>query len=116
MNDESRRANRRHAGHDVHIHDTVTEEVIGRLINLSETGMSMIAHRPISGDALYQLRFDLPDQRGLLQSVDAGAHELWTSEATAPGQTWVGFRFIDVSPAHVVVIREWVNAPDAEHV
>lgn len=114
MNEESRRASRRNAGHDVKIQDTVSEEVIGRLINLSETGMLLIAHQPMMSDALYQLRFDLPDRRGVMQSVDAGAHELWASEATAPGQILVGLRFIDVSPAQVVTIREWVNAPGGE--
>lgn len=98
------------------MHDTVTEEVIGRLINLSETGMSMIAHHPIVNDALYQLRFALPDARNLPQVIDVGAHELWATHAAAAGQMWVGFRFIAVSTTHLGHIRDWVNAPGAEHV
>lgn len=114
MTDESRRASRRRLDQVVSVHDTVTEEVIGRLINLSETGMSMIAHRPIVDDALYQLRFSLPDANHLPQAIDVGAHELWATQAAAPGQVWVGFRFIALSTAHLARIRDWVNAPGAE--
>ncbi len=116
MTDESRRANRRRLDQHVTVHDTVTEKVIGKLANLSETGMSLIAQQPVVNDALYQLRFELTDQHEVTRSIDAGVHELWVSESAGAGQTWVGFRFIALSPAHLAFIREWVNAPGAEHV
>jgi PilZ domain len=116
MSNEYRRARRRKVGYNVEVYDTMTEEVIGRLSNLSETGMLLIMNQTMTNDALYQLRLSLPDPMGTMHPIDVGAHELWADEAAAPGQVWIGFRFIDVSPAHVAFIREWVDAPGGHYV
>ena len=64
MNTEYRRAKRRKVGFDVDVTDTMTGHVIGKLSNLSETGMLLILGQPLTSDALYQLRFTLVDDAG----------------------------------------------------
>jgi hypothetical protein len=113
VSDEFRHANRRRLEQQVNVYDTVAEQVIGKLINLSETGMSMVAFVPMVNDALYQLRFEIADGAGP-RVIDVGAHELWASPAVGGDQSWVGLRFIAVSPTNLTVIRDWVNAPGAE--
>ena len=112
---EYRRAKRRKVG-NIDVVDTMTSRVIGKLSNLSETGMLLILGEPVISDALFQLRFTLADSHGNSRSVDVGAHELWSDEAAAPGQVWTGFRFIDVGPEDVAFIREWVDAPGSQYV
>jgi hypothetical protein len=113
---EHRRAKRRKAGHNVEVFDTMTERAIGCIANLSETGMLTVLHSPLTNDALYQLRMRLPDGNGIEHSMDIGAHELWSDEAAAPGQVWTGFRFIDIAPADLEFIREWVEEPGSQYV
>jgi hypothetical protein len=113
---EYRRAKRRKVGNAIDVVDTMTGQAIGRLSNLSETGMLLILGQPVSSDGLYQLRFALPNDDGNSRSVEVGAHELWSDEAAAPGQVWTGFRFIDVAPEDVAYIREWVDAPGSQYV
>jgi hypothetical protein len=113
---EHRRAKRRKLGHKVEVFDTMTEQFIGSIANLSETGMLTVLHAPLVNDALYQLRIRLPDRFGTEYSLDIGAHELWSDEAAAPGQVWTGFRFIDIAPADLEFIREWVEAPGSQYV
>lgn len=115
MNDY-RRAKRRKVGNAIDVVDTMTGQAIGKLSNLSETGMLLILGQPLTSDALYQLRFTLPNEGGSTRSVEVGAHELWSDEAAAPGQVWTGFRFIDVAPEDVAYIREWVDAPGSQYV
>jgi len=115
MNDY-RRAKRRKINLNIDIFDTMTEQSIGKLSNLSETGMLLILHQPLMNDALYQLRFRLPDASGVERTVEVGAHELWVDDAAAPGQVWTGFRFIDVAPADLAFIREWVDEPGSQYV
>lgn len=112
---EQRRAKRRKVGHSIEVVDTMTEQVIGRVSNLSESGMMLIMPHRLTSDALYQLRMRLADHRGVEHTVEVGAHELWTDEATAPGQVWAGFRFIDVGPSDLTFIVEWVEAPGSEY-
>lgn len=113
---EYRRAKRRKAGHNINVLDTMTGDTLGTLSNLSETGMLLILSQALCSDALFQLRFDLPSESGKTRTVEVGAHELWSDEATAPGQVWTGFRFIDVAPEDVAHIREWVDAPGSQYV
>ncbi len=114
MSDDFRRANRRKVHQQVTVYDTVAEKVVGKLINLSETGMSIVASVPMVNDALYQLRFELTDANAAQRAIDVGAHELWASPAVGGSQTWVGLRFIAVSPSDLAALRDWVNSPGAE--
>ncbi|WP_146908380.1 PilZ domain-containing protein [Arenimonas daejeonensis] len=115
MSTDYRRAKRRKVG-NIDVVDTMTGQVIGKLSNLSETGMLLILGQPLISDSLFQLRFALPDEAGNGRTVEVGAHELWSDDAAAPGQVWTGFRFIDVAPQDVAFIREWVDAPGSQYV
>ena len=112
---EYRRAKRRKVG-NIDVIDTMTGQAIGKLSNLSETGMLLILGEPILSDALFQLRFSLPLDNHPGRVVDVGAHELWSDEAAAPGQVWTGYRFVDVGPEDVAYIRAWVDAPGSQYV
>ena len=116
MIDEFRRARRRKVSDTVLVTDSMTDSVVGRLGNLSETGMMMIASGPLVEDALYQLRFRLYDPRGRDQVLEVGAHLLWLDQASAPGQSWTGFRFIAVPPEQAEQLRQWIEAPGGQYV
>ena len=87
---EFRRARRRAVAKPVAVFDLMTEQVIGRLGNLSESGMLLVATEPVVDDALYQLRFQLPESNGS-EPIEVGAHLLWQDEggpAGPNGQPW----------------------------
>ena len=109
MGRDSRRATRRAMSGTVLVTDTMTEEVIGRIGNLSASGVLLIASTPLTDDALYQFRFALPDSSGA-QAVEVGAHVLWVDGASAPGQSWVGLRFIGLSTETTQRLRRWAEA------
>ena len=112
--EEYRRARRRKVTGAVAVTDAMTEQVIGKLGNISETGMLLIASAPLAEDALYQFTFRLDEGRGAEAIVEVGAHLLWIGPASAPGQSWAGFRFITVPEAHLDAIRAWIDAPGAQ--
>lgn len=116
QHNEYRRAKRRRATHDITVIDSMTEQVIGKIGNLSESGVLLILGAAPCADALYQLRFDLPISGGRPLDVEVGAHELWQDDAAAPGQVWAGFRFIDVAANSLEHIRQWVEQPGSDYV
>ena len=61
MIDEFRRSRRRKVADTVIVVDTMVDSVVGRLGNLSETGMLLMANTTMIEDALYQFRFNLND-------------------------------------------------------
>lgn len=109
MGIESRRQARRTVPGMMEVYDTITEETVGCLGNVSVGGMSLIANRPLVDDALYQFRFALPDDVGETQPLEVGAHVLWVDDASAPGQSWVGLRFIGLSPEATRRLRLWTE-------
>ncbi|WP_419403286.1 PilZ domain-containing protein [Stenotrophomonas rhizophila] len=108
MNDDTRRAPRRQVAEQVPVTDTMAEAVIGRLGNVSETGMLMICSVPLTPDANYQFRFAIQGPSGQPVQVDVGAHLLWIEQSNAPGQSWAGFRFLTLSREHRDQLRAWI--------
>ncbi|MBB1473680.1 MULTISPECIES: PilZ domain-containing protein [unclassified Luteimonas] len=115
MINEFRRAKRRKAPDTILVMDAMTERVVGRIGNLSETGMLLLANEALVDDALYQFRFALPTPEGADASVEVGAHLLWRDQASAPGQAWTGFRFIGMSEPQVGRLRAWIEAPGSHY-
>jgi hypothetical protein len=103
---ESRRAERYPVAQPVTVVDTMTGHTIGRIANISESGMLLIANTELVEDALYQLQF----QPSHGAAIDVGAHLLWNSPASTPGQSWAGVRFLTVSASHREALRHWLGA------
>jgi len=108
---ESRRAKRRAISQAIEVVDAMTESAIGRLGNLSQTGMLLIAEKHICDDALFQISFALPDSSGRPRSLEIGVQHLWCDDGSVPGQAWCGFRFIDIAPNDADFLRLWVESP-----
>ncbi|MGH8032077.1 MAG: PilZ domain-containing protein [Luteimonas sp.] len=115
MISEFRRTRRRKAADTILVTDTMSERVVGRIGNLSESGMLLMASEPLVDDALYQFRFALPDGRGHKTAIEIGVHLLWTDHASAPGQAWAGFRFIAVDEPHMTRLRSWIESPGGQY-
>ena len=107
MGVESRRQPRRAVPGMVDVIDTMTDEVLGHLGNLSSGGMLLIANRSLPDDGLFQLRFNLPDSIGTAQPIITGAHVLWQGRGHAPGQSWIGMRFLGLSRDAAHRLRLW---------
>lgn len=114
-NDEYRRVPRRKIAVTTQVVDTMTDTVIGRLGNLSETGMLVIASLPLVDDALYQLRFMLHGAGEPAVPIEVGVHLLWQDTASAPGQTWTGFRFITLPNSQMLRLRQWLDTPGGSY-
>lgn len=111
---DTRRAPRRQVSDLVPVTDQMRDSVVGRLGNVSETGMLMLASAALRDDALYQLRFPLPLADGRSEWIDVGVHLLWSEPAHAPGQSWAGFRFLTLSREHRQLLRRWIGEDSDE--
>jgi hypothetical protein len=110
MSSELRRRRRRRVAEAIEVIDAMTDVVVGRIGNLSETGMLLIASAPLREDALYQLRFRLRDPDGSVRDYEFGAHLLWIDQAGGSGLAWVGLRFIAVPDDQARHLSEWIAA------
>lgn len=111
MNADARRAQRRSAAAPMLVMDVMTGRPLGRVGNLSESGMLLMAGEPVVEDALYQLQFTLPAEGTRRETlVDVGAHVVWMGRANAPGLVFAGLRFLTITAAHQQAVRDWAEA------
>ena len=82
------------------------EQIEGILLDLSQTGMDVLAAQPLATAALIGLRFTLPD--GSLE-IDATGEVAW---ANANGQS--GVRFLDIPESQAEELKAWVAANTPE--
>ncbi|MFT3761231.1 MAG: PilZ domain-containing protein [Pseudoxanthomonas sp.] len=106
---DTRRAPRRRVRQPVVVVDAMTGNAVGRLGNISESGMLLVADAPLVEDAVYQLEFALGEGPGRETIIDVGAHLQWTGPANTPGQVWMGLRFLTLSDAHRALLRQWMD-------
>lgn len=109
---ETRRSRRRKVQGTIHVVDVMTEQVIGHLGNVSDSGLLLIAHVSLVEDALYQVRFTLGDGDGdgAPLKLELGVHLLWHQPAGTPGVSWNGFRYITIADHQLDQLRHWVDA------
>jgi CheY-like chemotaxis protein len=82
------------------------DQIEGIMLDLSQTGMDVLAAQPLHPAILIGLHFTLPD--GSLE-VDAHAEVAW---ANPNGQS--GVRFLDLPPVQVGKLKAWVLANSPE--
>jgi DNA-binding response OmpR family regulator len=91
----------------VQLHTPGSEEVEGIMLDLSQTGMEVLAAQPLHTAALIGLRFRLPDGSA---EIDTHGEVAW---ANSNGQS--GVRFLDTPAAQVEKLKAWLlsNTPEA---
>ncbi len=108
MSSVKRRSQRKPAESVIQVVNTMTGAMIGRVGNLSGTGLMLISNVPTQTNALYQFQFYLPDEFGMPMPIEVGLAQHWSEQARTPGQYWAGFSFIDISSRDQAVVNDWV--------
>jgi CheY-like chemotaxis protein len=90
----------------VHLSLPGGDPIEGIMLDLSQTGMDVLAAQPLLPAALISLRFTLPD--GSLE-IDAHGEIAW---ANPNGQC--GVRFLDIPPAQLEAMNAWLLANSPE--
>lgn len=93
----------------VDVVDSMTGQVVGRIGNISESGMLLLATAPLRADALYQLRFDLAAQGQPPHPIEVGAHLLWLDPDQVPGRAWAGLHFIHLPASQRKALVDWMG-------
>lgn len=113
---EFRRARRRKAQVPIDVIDSMTEQVLGRIANISESGLLLQLLIPGVDDGLFQLRFRLGGREGRWPEIEIGAHQLWSeAKSESGGYGFAGFRLIDIGSEEAANLRNWINEPGSQY-
>ncbi|HET7662104.1 MAG TPA: PilZ domain-containing protein [Rhodanobacteraceae bacterium] len=105
-----RRAARKNISDPIPVENVISEKMLGRIGNLSLSGLMLICSERLCRDAIYQIRFALPDGHdGETVPMEVGVHEQWTEQTIGPGQFWSGMRIIDISTEDEARLARWLE-------
>lgn len=115
MTEDFRRLKRRKASMEIRVLDCMTQQCIGQIADLSESGMMITANTSVTTDGLYQFELYFAKSTPANKTIHVGAHELWSEQNNQSGQMEVGFRFIDIAPSDRAWLRTWVSEPGSRY-
>lgn len=93
----------------IEVTDCMTGQTIGRVGNLSESGMLLLVDAPLRAEALYQLQFDLASVAPGNDPVRVGAQVLWLDSSDGQGRTWAGLHFIHLPAGQRRRLQAWIE-------
>lgn len=114
MGHAKRRSVRKKAAQAIVVSNSMTGESMGRIGNLSNDGMMLIASKHISEEYYFQVSFPLINKANQARKLEVGVQCLWSEQARSANSHWAGFRIIDIGDADLAYLKVWVDEQEME--
>ncbi len=108
---DDRRARRKAVDSDEPVTNVITGEIMGRIGNISRTGMLLICPSEPRSSALYQCRLPLSAD-GEPMSIEVGLQEQWHQPSDTADHFWAGFRIIAMRDEDNARLQAWLERSD----
>ena len=102
---DQRRQLRRNSPHRVNVLTAADERVLGRLVNISPSGLMFLSKEWFNPGTLLKLRLPLPTMANCKLSIDVSGAVMWCQEDTNPHYNRVGLAFKDLGPEEGYIIQ-----------
>lgn len=106
---ESRRKKRHELSKPIPVQDTLSDEIIGTLANITVEGMLIVGNRPMDVNRIYQIELQLPTEINGVSSVCVGIDCMWINGGEDQELSWSGCEIIDADPAAIEVIEQLIS-------
>jgi hypothetical protein len=77
--------------------DRHTGNVIGQLVNFSDSGIMLMSSNPVAADCVLQLSLSVDSGTGQEEPIHLGVESLWSHASDDNSCHWTGFIIIDIS-------------------
>ena len=108
---ENRKHRRRQTDTFLGVYDRSTEELLGRLVNMTTDGVRLLTRDTIESDAIYQFRMDLPVEIKGSKEIVFDAKSVWSNKDNDSHEYSTGFRIVDLSSNEFDKIELLINGP-----
>ena len=107
---ERRKYPRKSVGLALAVHHPDCGHSIGRLIDISLSGLMLLSLVDVPINRVYQLALELPEELGCGKWIGFGAESLWSESSMEPTRQWVGFHIIDISDESRALLGKLIEA------
>ena len=94
---DQRSGPRKRVNEKIELRDIHTDQLLGNLVNISDSGFMLLADQSLSTNQLFQLRMLFPTPIENVAHIELGAECLWRQDAPGTNHCWAGFHIIDIS-------------------
>ena len=108
---DDRRARRRTVDCEEPVTNVLTGEAMGRIGNVSSTGMLLLCPEEPRSHALYQCMLPLA-ANGSNRHIEVGIQEQWHQPSESSEHYWAGFRIIAIRDEDHARLRAWLDMQD----
>lgn len=102
-----RRSARKRVAQVIMVTNSFSGESIGRVGNLSNEGLMLLAPKELPEEHYYQIGFSLGPAN--TNKIEVGIQSLWCDQAKSTNSYWVGCKIIDISPDDSLLLQRWVE-------
>ena len=108
---DQRRTRRKPVDFAATVIDVITGLPMGRIGNLSGTGMLLICPAAPQSEAIHQVRLPLSGDSDTPRYIEVGIQEQWHESAASADQVWVGYRIIAIGEGDDAQLDAWLALP-----
>ena len=108
---ENRKRRRRHTNTFLGVYDRSTEELLGRLVDMTTEGVRLLSKDTIESDAIYQFRMDLPVEIKGSTEIVFDAKSVWSKKDEISHEYSTGFQIVDLSSKEFDKIELLIYGP-----
>jgi hypothetical protein len=112
---EKRKYERRRPSHYSAVYDRDTQNILGRLANLSTEGFMLISEQPLKAEQHFRCRIILPEDMKSGTSVSFDARSLWCREGSASNTFNTGLHFTNITLKDVELLEQLTRHPAFQH-
>jgi hypothetical protein len=106
---KKRKYERKHLTYYLKVYDRKTNQLVGRLCDITPDGIMLISEDPIGTNVTLDLRIELPHKVSGKKHLDIQAKSLWVKKDVVPDYFDTGFMLTEASQQHQKFIEKIIK-------
>jgi len=106
---EKRALKRRHLYYYSRVFDEATQQMAGRLVDLTTEGIMLVSEKPIDANTKFKFKLFLPKSIEGHKTLSVEAESRWSKQAVNPDLYDNGFQLLNVKPDDEKIIERLIR-------
>jgi hypothetical protein len=107
--DDKRSRRRLHVISYLKVQEKVTDETLGRVVDMSMEGLGLFGQNPLTPDSRIELKMVLPQPIDGRDEINFSARVAWSQASDHPGFYDSGVQLVDVPAADVSMLEQFIE-------
>jgi c-di-GMP-binding flagellar brake protein YcgR len=107
--DERRVLKRRHLYYYSRVFDEATQQMAGRLVDITTEGIMLVSEKPVSANTRFKFKMLLPKSIEGQKTLNLEAESRWSRQAVNPDLYDNGFQLLSVKPGDEKIIEKLIR-------